>query len=304
MTFLANRCRRRGEVENLKALQDVDPKFKNLIQKYPEILKTKFKKEPADIYHRIETDGPAFKSKVRPLLANSEKFEEGRKIWKEMEKVGVIERVKQSSLLQYTSPLHLVQKPSGRGWRVCADLRKLNQITKTDNYPLPILRSFQSNIKGAKIFSKIHIRSAFHHLPIHPSDINKTCVLSPWGGAFVFKRLAFGLSNGQASWQKYVDSILQDIPGLFCYLDDILLCSEDVDRHMSSLETIFKRLSDNGLTLALDKCEFGKHTVEYLGYQVSSTGICPHRRKIDAIEGIPSQNSKGTPTLPRRPKLL
>ena len=281
-----------GEQNNLKALESVPEQYRNLIQKYPEMLKTKFKKEPADIYHRIETDGSAFKSKVRPLLANSDKFQEGKKIWKEMEKVGVIERVKQSSLLQYTSPLHLVRKPSGRGWRVCADFRKLNQVTKSDNYPLPLLRSFQSNIKGAKLFSKLDIQSAFHHLPIHPDDVNKTCVLSPWGGAFVFKRLCFGLSNGPASWQKYVDAILSDIPGLFCYLDDILLCSDNVDQHMSTLETIFQRLSSHGLTLAVDKCEFGQSTVEYLGYQVSSTGIRPLKRKIDAIERIPSPKTQ------------
>ena len=281
-----------GEKENLKALQAVKPEYKALIEQYPEILKTKFKKEPANIYHRIETEGPSFKSKVRPLLANSEKYEEGKKIWKEMEKVGVIERVKQESLLQYTSPLHLVRKPSGRGWRVCADFRKLNQVTKTDNYPIPLLRSFQTNIKGSTVFSKLDIKSAFHHLPIHPDDVNKTCVLSPWGGAFVFKRLCFGLSNGPSSWQKYVDAILSDIPGVFCYLDDILLCSADVERHMSTLKTIFQRLSDNGITLALDKCEFGQSTVEYLGYQVSSTGICPLKRKIEAIERIPAPTTQ------------
>ena len=78
--------------------------------------------------------------------------------------------------------------------------------------------------------------SAFHHLPIHPDDQAKTCVLSPWGGAFVFKRLAFGLTNGPASWQKYIDSILTGIDGLFCYLDDILICSENVERHSRLLD--------------------------------------------------------------------
>ena len=136
---------------------------------------------------------------MRPLLAGSEKSEMGKQIWKEMEQMGVVERVKPNTLLQYTSPLHLVKKPNGRGWRICADFRKLNQITKNDNYPLPLLRSFQSNIKGSKIFSKLDVKSAFHHLPIHPDDVTKTCVLSPWGGAFVFKRLAFGMTNGPAS---------------------------------------------------------------------------------------------------------
>ena len=276
------------EKDNLRLLEAVPDKYKKVIQKHPSILKNSFKENPpAGIYHSIETEGPAFKSKVRPLLADSEKFEEGRKIWKEMEGLGVVERVKPNTLLQYTSPLHMVRKPNGRGWRICADFRKLNQITKTDNYPLPILRSFQSTIKGSKVFSIVDIKSAFHHLPIDPKDVNKTCVLSPWGGAFVFKRLAFGLCNGPATWQKYIDSIVSDIPGLFCYLDDLLICSADVESHLSTLDTLFQRLSSNGLTLALDKCEFGRSTVDYLGYQVTSTGIRPLKRKVEAISKIP-----------------
>ena len=276
------------EKENLKLLEKLPEKYKKLIQEFPAILKNSFRQNPAEgIFHSIETEGPAFKSKVRPLLANSEKFEAGRKIWKEMEELGVIERVKPNTLIQYTSPLHMVQKPNKRGWRICADFRKLNQITKIDNYPLPILRSFQSTIKGSKVFSIVDIKSAFHHLPIDPKDVNKTCVLSPWGGAFVFKRLAFGLCNGPATWQKYIDSIVSDIPGLFCYLDDLLICSEDVESHLSVLKTLFQRLNANGLTLALDKCEFGRSSVDYLGYHVTSTGIRPLRRKVDAINKIP-----------------
>ena len=136
------------------------------------------------------------------------------------------------------------------------------------------------------------IKSAFHHLPIHPEDVNKTCVLSPWGGAFVFKRLAFGLTNGPSSWQKYVDSVIGDIPGLFCYLDDLLVCSENVESHLSTLETLCQKLSAHGLTLALDKCEFGKTTVDYLGYQVSTNGICPQKRKVEAIERIPEPQTQ------------
>ena len=278
--------------DNLAALQKLPEPYKGLLQKFS-ILKADFKTEPAkDIYHRIETNGQPFKSKVRPLLASSEKSQLGKKIWAEMEKLGVIERVQQNTTLQYTSPVHLVKKPSGNGWRVCADFRLLNAQTISDNYPLPLLRSFQSNIKGSKIFSKIDLTSAFHHLPIHPDDINKTCVLSPWGGAFVYKRLAFGLTNGPSSWQKYIDGILSGIEDQFCYLDDILVASADVESHLSTLSKIFDRLQENGLTLSLDKCVFGQPTVEYLGYQVSSSGICPLKKKVDAISKIPAPTTQ------------
>ena len=163
-------------------------------------MKSTFKAEPtSDIYHRIHTEGEPTRSKVRPLLANSDKSKEGEKVWKEMERLGVIERVSPNTLTTFTSPLHMVKKPNGRGWRVCADFRGLNSRTKSDNYPLPLLRSFTQQIRGATIFSTLDLKNAFYHLPIHPDDINKTCVLSPWGGAYVYKRLAFGLANGPSS---------------------------------------------------------------------------------------------------------
>ena len=71
------------------------------------------------------------------------------------------------------------------------------------------------------------------------------------------------------------------------YLDDILVASENVEKHMSTIRKIFERLELHGLTLAVDKCTFGKSTIEYLGYGVSSTGIRPLKRKTSAIQKIP-----------------
>ena len=68
----------------------------------------------------MTTDDPC-KSKVRPLLANSEKSEKGKEIWKEMETMGVIERVKPSTRITYSSPLRLVRKPNSDKFRICAD---------------------------------------------------------------------------------------------------------------------------------------------------------------------------------------
>ena len=275
--------------KNLEALEQLSPTYQSLIKNFPGILEAKFKeKTDTELYHRIDTgEAEPHKCKVRPILASSEKSKEGKKIWSDMENLGIVERVSPKDITRWTNPLHLVRKPSGRGWRVCGDFRILNQKTKSDNYPLPILRSFTKNIKKAKIFSKLDLQSAFHHLPIHPDDVEKTCVLSPWGGAYVFKRLAFGLSNGPSSWQRYVDSIFGDIEGLFIYLDDILLCAEDEESHLSLLTTVLERIHKHGLTLALDKCELGRSEIDYLGYRVTSTGICPLSRKVEAITSIP-----------------
>ena len=80
-----------GEKPNLTALQKLNPPYKALVAQFPNILKTTFKKEPVKgIHHRIETDGPPFKSKVHPLLADCKKSEEGKKVSEQMVQLGVL----------------------------------------------------------------------------------------------------------------------------------------------------------------------------------------------------------------------
>ena len=87
---------------NLKALEQICPEYSNLIRKFPGILQANFKKVPtSDIFHRIETTGDSFKSKMRPLLADSEKLKMGQKVWEEMIKLGIVERVKPNTVEIY-----------------------------------------------------------------------------------------------------------------------------------------------------------------------------------------------------------
>ena len=103
----------------------------------------------------------------------------------------------------------------------------------------------------------------------------------------MFKRLPFGLKNGPSSWMKFLDKVLSGIEGIYTYLDDILVFSENVDRHLSILKEVFDRLQSYGLSLALDKCAFGQSTLDFLGFQVSSTGIRPLQTKVEALQQIP-----------------
>ena len=278
---------------NEEALKKLDKKWSDVVSQY-DILKTTFHTKPKhNIKHVIDTGEAApIKSKVRPLLATSEKSKKGKEIWEEMQKMGVIERVNPSKLTQWASPLHLAKKPHTNSWRPCVDFRLINNVTKADCYPIPTLKNFTKHLKGSKIFSVIDLRSAYFNLPIHENSIDKTTVLSPWGGAFVFKRLFFGLKNGPASWMKFLDSCLSGIDGIYTYLDDILVSSDSEENHIKILHTLFGRLQKFGLCLALDKCVFGQPEVDYLGYRVSPSGIKPQSHKVQAVNKIPSPSTQ------------
>ena len=121
---------------------------------------------------------------------------------------------------------------------------------------------------------------------MHPEDVPKTAVVTPFG-LFEFLRMPFGLRNAAQTFQRLMHSVLQDLPFLFVYLDDILVASTTEEEHLSHLRTLFTRLSQHGLIVNPAKCEFGRDTLNFLGHQVSAEGVIPLPSKVEAVAAFP-----------------
>ena len=67
----------------------------------------------------------------------------------------------------------LVQKKDGT-WRLCIDYRALNTITVQNRYLIPQIDDLLDQLKGAKYFSKLYLKSRYHKVQIEPSDVCKT----------------------------------------------------------------------------------------------------------------------------------
>jgi hypothetical protein len=65
--------------------------------------------------------------------------------------------------------------------RMCIDYRALNEVTIKNKYPLPRIEDLFDQVRGANVFSKIDLRSGYHHLSIRPSDIPKTTFITKYG---------------------------------------------------------------------------------------------------------------------------
>ena len=281
-----------SQEQSVKASKEEKPKtipsaYQKLIDKYPGILTVNFTTAPKHgIYHEIDTANNApCRARVRQIVPNTPKYIQGKKDWLELEKLGITKRVEKGEPTTWSSALHLAPKSDGT-LRPCGDYRGLNSKTVLDHFPLPSLRSFSAKLKGAKVFSKVDMLKSYHQIPLTESSAAKTVVLSPWG-TFKFVKLAMGLRNAAQSFQKMMDSILNNMEGIFCYLDDVLVYSKTEAEHREIVEELFKRLNDNGLTISLKKCEFNRPALTFLGYHVTGNGIRPLPKKTDAIAKFP-----------------
>ena len=83
------------------------------------------------------------------------------------------------------------------------------------------------------------------------------------------------------------DTILQGIPHVCCYLDDILVTGKDDAKYLQVLEEVFHRLEKHGLRLKREKCSFMEPSMEYLGHWIDATGIHTLPSKLQAIQDAP-----------------
>lgn len=85
-----------------------------------------------------------------------------------------------------------------------------------------------------------------------------------------------------------MNTILQGIPHVVCYFDDILITGSSDEEHLQNLEKEMKRLEYHGVRLRENKCSFFQQSVEYLGHHIDSTGLHTTEQKVEAIQLAPA----------------
>jgi len=189
----------------------------------------------------------------------------------------------QPSTSPIASPAIFVKK-ANRGLRFCVDYRKVNAVSVKDRYPLPLIRETLNNLSLAKIYTKLDIISAFNTIRVRPEDVHKTAFRIRYG-LFESLVLPFGLSNGPATFQSYINAALHPYLDVFCtaYLDDVLIYSENPADYDEHVRLVLQALRKAGLHVNVDKLEFSVTRVDYLGLVVSTSGISMDPKKVATI---------------------
>ena len=221
--------------------------------------------------------------KMRPYRTPIKNREVIDKAIDEMLDADVIRR----SRSPWSFPVVIVDKKDGSK-RFCIDFRKLNQITKKNSYPLPLIDDILALLSKSKFFTSLDLKSGYWQVAMDVKDKEKTA-FACHKGLFEFTVMPFGLSNAPAVFQELMSVVLQGCNNFAtAYLDDILVFSATLEEHLEHLSIIFGKLRQHKLKLKLKECGFLKLETNYLGFVISEDGIQPDQKKVEAIRSLPA----------------
>ena len=144
-----------------------------------------------------------------------------------------------------------------------------------DQHPLPKPSDLMASLTGGNHFTKLDLRAAYQQMMLDPESAKLTTI-NTHQGLYEYTKLPFGVSSAPAIFQLAMDAILQGIPHVICYLDDILVTGRSTEEHLKNLEEVLLRLKQHGVQLRKDKCMFFRESVEYLGHVVDAQGMHTH----------------------------
>lgn len=200
---------------------------------------------------------------------------------------GIIEVVDEPC--RWVSAMVIVPKADG-DVRICIDMRQANKAIVRETHPLPTLDDIWPQLKGAKVFSKLDIRNAFHQIELAPESRFITTFITK-RGLMRYTRLIFGINNAPELFQKTLSRILAGCPGVINYMDDILIFGRSKKEHDRNYEIVKKRLDDYSVLLNEDKTEFSKSSVKFVGHTITPSGVQPNSDKLEAVKKFRSPES-------------
>eukprot|EP00957_Ditylum_brightwellii_P201012 15323110-Ditylum_brightwellii.AAC.1 len=148
-------------------------------------------------------------------------------------------------------------------------------------YPLPIIQDVIQRRSDYNYFTKLDLSMFFYNLKLDEESQELCTIVTPFG-KFQYCRMAMGLKISPNEVQAIIEEVLMGLD-VEIYIDDIGIFSANYDEHLELVRKVLKRLQDNNLKVNLLKCKWAIQETDLLGSWLIPTGICPWKKKAEAV---------------------
>ena len=206
-----------------------------------------------------------------------------------MTEMGIIKPINEPT--NWVSSLVIVEKSNGK-LRICLDPRNLNKAIKRPQHAVPTTEEILAKLAHAKIFTKLDASNAYWQIPLDEESSKLVTFNTPFG-RYRFLRMPYGIHSASDVCQSRISQMIDNIECVVNSQDDIIIWAENRDKLRERTIKVFKSLKEHGLVLNKDKCQFEQTEITFLGHKITSEGIFPDDKKIEAIINMPyPQNVK------------
>ena len=171
------------------------------------------------------------------------------------------------------------------GVKIFIDLKLLNKSVLREVHPLPKVDNTLTQLTDAKIFTKLDANSGFWQIPLSSASRLQTTFITPFG-TFCFNKLPFGISSAPDHFQRRMSSMLADLEGVLCQVDDVLIFGSPKTHHDAHHLAVLKIIEFAGMTLNIEKCEFCNTSITFLGHKIDHSSINADPEKTKAIRDM------------------
>ena len=212
---------------------------------------------------------------------------------------GLVEEYKHGDYPRHCSPCFLVAKPGCTAMRLVVDYGEVNKKTQNHSGSIPNMENTLERITKCRFQTKMDKRSGFWQVDLTRAAQELLAFVTPKGRVFRWKVMPFGVANAPALFQELMNKILyilrrrplvQELVSrraeMEAHIDDASLRTNTEEDHILLLQEVFTVCQENGLRIKLEKCEFMREEMEYLGLDVGYGCWKPAASKMQPLQDM------------------
>ena len=192
----------------------------------------------------------------------------------------------------WVSSLVVVPKKNGM-LRLCLDPKDLNKAVQREHYPLPTIEDIATRLHGAKVFTKLDVRSGFWHITLDQASSYLTTFNTPFG-RFRWRRMPFGIRSAPEVFQRRMHELIEGMPQVEVIADDFVVVGkgntieEANNDHGKNLVAFLRLCDEKGLKLNTEKLMLRQPEVSFIGHIATGEGLKVDPSKVKAIREMPA----------------